>query len=53
VVIKSNPKIALVYFNRGMAKYDLKDVDGGCKDILKSKELGYKSGYSMMKKNCE
>ena len=39
--ININPNFATSYYNRGIAKYYLSDINGACQDARKAKQLGY------------
>ena len=49
--IEIDPKDAVAYNNRGIAKYSLKDINGACLDWSKAGELGY-DAYDVIKKYC-
>ena len=51
--IELNPDYALAYLNRGAAKYNLGDKNGGCLDFSKAGELGYEDAYDLIKKYCQ
>lgn len=40
------------YFNRGLAKYQLGDITGGCADLSKSGEMGYSDAYVIIREYC-
>lgn len=48
-----SPKLAPALYYRGIAKINSGDKDGGCTDLSKSGELGYKDAYDEIKKNCQ
>jgi tetratricopeptide (TPR) repeat protein len=50
--IKLNPTSGIAYFYRGACKDNLKDAGGGCADLKKSAELGYKEAEERVKKYC-
>ena len=50
--IELNPKYAEVYFNRGIAKFILKEKDGACLDWSKAGALGDANAYDLIKKYC-
>ena len=50
--IELNPKYALAYNNRGMAKIALGQKDSGCLDLSKAGELGYMDAYDAIKEYC-
>lgn len=41
------------YFNRGVAKYYLDDLDGACKDWNKALELGFGQAHDFIMEYCE
>lgn len=41
------------YFNRGSAKIFTGDKEGGCLDLSKAGELGYKAAYDAIRENCK
>jgi tetratricopeptide (TPR) repeat protein len=41
------------YFNRGIAKFNLRNKDGACLDWSKAGELGAEGAYDMIKKYCQ
>ena len=43
---------AIPYYNRGLAKYALSNIDGACLDWSKAGELGYGDAYEYIKKYC-
>jgi len=51
-LIKLNPKNALAYYLKGVSEEMLKPK-GGCSDLRKSVELGYKEAVDMLKKYCK
>ncbi len=54
-LIKHNDKATLpqAYFNRGSAKIFNGDKEGGCLDLSKAGELGYKAAYETIRENCK
>lgn len=44
--------LSYIYFNRGLAKLNLKQTNSGCLDLSKAGELGVKEVYDIIKKNC-
>lgn len=46
-------KHAQGYYNRGMAKYFLNNLDGCCNDLSMAKKYGYKQAGEMIKKYCQ
>ena len=50
--IRLNPTSGIAYFYRGACKDNLKDAAGGCADLKKSAELGYKEAEERAKKYC-
>ena len=51
VALDSNKDVA--YFNRGMAKYLIKDYNAACIDWSKAGELGNSDSYDFIKKYCK
>tara|TARA_R110000737_G_scaffold2826_1_gene7784 strand:- start:579 stop:872 length:294 start_codon:yes stop_codon:yes gene_type:complete len=49
--IELNPNYAVVYNNRGIAKYYNKDLKGACEDGKKSASLGY-DAYQLIQAAC-
>ncbi len=47
-----DPKYALTYYNRGIAKLNLADNKGACVDLKKAEELGYKKAEETIIKFC-
>lgn len=45
--LELDPENGAVYFIRGYAKIVLRQVDDGCLDFSKAKELGYKNPYNI------
>ena len=48
-----DPKDALAYFNRAMAKIYLMQRDSACEDLEKAASLGHKTAEEMQKKYCQ
>ena len=48
-----NPDDAIAYYNRGIAKAELKDLDGACLDWSKAGELGLSGAYDLIKQICK
>ncbi len=46
------PDMAEAYFNRGLAKIFLDDIDGGAADLSKAGELGINDAYNIIKRYC-
>ncbi len=42
----------MAYYNRGLAKIQLGQIDGGCLDLSKAGELGADKAYDLIKKYC-
>jgi tetratricopeptide (TPR) repeat protein len=47
-----NIDVSYIYFNRGLAKLNLKQTNSGCLDLSKAGELGVKEVYDIIKENC-
>jgi len=41
------------YYSRGLLKIKIGQKDGGCMDLSKAGELGYKKAYEAIKKYCQ
>ena len=52
-VIELNPNSADAYKNRGIAKYELGDKNGGCLDLSKAGELGQMEAYDLIREYCQ
>lgn len=50
--IKMSPMDSTLYYNRGIAKLKLGQRDSGCKDLYKSKELGFEQAQKSIFKWC-
>ncbi len=51
--IEINPRYASdAYYNRGLAKIILGQIDSGCMDLSKAGELGFEEAYDMIRKFC-
>ena len=42
----------LAYYNRGLAKYSLDDINGACSDVKKSVNLGWDDSQDFIGKVC-
>ena len=42
-----------MYWNRGLAKIKLGQIDSGCLDFSKAGELGHSEAYNSIKKYCK
>jgi len=51
--IKLNPKLAEAYYNRGVAKLGLDQIDSGCLDLSKAGELGSLEVYERIGEYCD
>ena len=51
--IQLDPKNALAYYNRGLAKLLLGQKDSGCLDLSKAGVLGYSQAYDAIKQVCQ
>ena len=40
------------YYHRGIAKFELKDKEGACSDMIKAVEQGEKEAIEWIKQNC-
>ncbi len=50
--IELKPDYAQAFYNRGIARYNVKDKVGGCLDFSKAGELGDNSAYDLIKEYC-
>jgi tetratricopeptide (TPR) repeat protein len=50
--IALNPKDALTYYNRGIAKLNISETKNACIDFKKALELGYKKSEEVIEKFC-
>lgn len=50
--IELQADFAEAYFNRGLTKIYLDDVDGGAEDLSKAGELGIQAAYNVIKRYC-
>ena len=50
--IELEPEFAEAYFNRGLTKIFLDDVEGGAMDLSKAGELGILGAYNIIKRYC-
>jgi len=46
------PEFAEAYFNRGLTKIFLDDVEGGALDLSRAGELGISGAYNIIKRYC-
>ena len=51
--IELYPDYTEAYVDRGVAKYNLGDKNGGCLDFSKAGELGYEDAYDRIKLYCQ
>ncbi len=51
--IEEDPKYALAFFNRGLARIGLGKTEKGCKDLSKAAELGHEEAYEMIREFCQ
>jgi len=51
--IEINPYFAEAYFNCGLAKYNLGDINGACLYWSTAGKLGYYGAYELIKEHCE
>ncbi len=52
IAIKIDPLYDLTFYNRGLAKLQLKQKEKGCLDFSKAGELGMEDAYNTIKKYC-
>ena len=50
IAIELNPKLGESYFERGVAKHKLQDINGAYLDWSKAKELGFSKASEKIKK---
>ena len=51
--IDIDPEYKVAYYNRGVTKYELKDLKGACEDWKKAAELGDEDAAELLKEHCE
>jgi Flp pilus assembly protein TadD len=51
--LEIDPNNAMVYSNRGGAKFVLDDKKGACSDWNKAGELGFLEAYDWIKEHCK
>lgn len=47
-----NPKYSFAFFNRGLLKIRMNQIDEGCEDMKKSESLGNKAATNVIKEVC-
>ncbi len=52
IAIEKQDNFAEAYFNRGLTKVYLDDIDGGALDLSKAGELGIENAYNIIKRYC-
>lgn len=52
IVIASDPERGFAYYLRGLIKYHLEDVKGGCEDLIKAAELGFEEAREEIQARC-
>jgi hypothetical protein len=52
MAIEYKPDYESAYNERGMAKYEIGDKEGGCDDLNKAVKLGSDSAYSNLIVHC-
>lgn len=52
IKLNDKEKLPQAFYNRGLAKINNNDKDGGCQDLSKAGELGYKAAYDAIKQFC-
>lgn len=50
--IKLYPEFAEAYYNRGLIKVLLNDIEGGARDLSRAGELGISEAYNVIKRYC-
>ncbi len=50
--IQIYPEFAEAYYNRGLVKVLLNDIEGGAKDLSRAGELGISEAYNVIKRYC-
>jgi hypothetical protein len=50
--IEIEPEFAEAYYNRGLTKIYLDDLDGAAVDLSRAGELGLTSAYNVIKRYC-
>ncbi len=51
--IRRDPQFAEAYYNRGLARFQIKDKDRALDDMRKAGELGVIEAYSIIKRMTE
>ena len=51
--IELEPEFAEAYFNRGLTKIFMDDIDGGALDLSRAGELGIIGAYNVIKRYAE
>lgn len=52
LIMKNTMALPIAYYNRGLAKVNLNDKEGGCLDLSRAGELGYQEAYEAIKQFC-
>jgi tetratricopeptide (TPR) repeat protein len=52
ILLQMHPEDNWLYYQRGMARFNLKNTAGACADWKKSAELGNKDASAMLQQNC-
>jgi hypothetical protein len=50
--LEIEPEFAEGYFNRGLTKIFLDDIEGGALDLSRAGELGINGAYNIIKRYC-
>ena len=50
--IELEPDFAEAYFNRGLTRIYLEDLEGGAMDLSRAGELGLTEAYNVIKRYC-
>ena len=53
LIVKNTMALPIAHYNRGLAKVNLNDKEGGCLDLSTAGELGYKEAYEAIKTLCK
>ncbi|MDR2955611.1 MAG: tetratricopeptide repeat protein, partial [Prevotella sp.] len=51
--LRRDPQFAEAYYNRGLARFQVRDKDRGLEDMRKAGEMGIIEAYSIIKRMTE
>ena len=52
IVIASDSECGFAYYLRGLVRYIINDIPGGCKDLNKAAELGFEEAFDELAAKC-